>query len=258
MIYNLFLIFAILLLISCHIYYNFGYYFLNLFFKKELIMKYYYKYYNKYLTFILRLLMIKPRIINSIPIQSDKRNILIYNHSSILDSLFVGYICNENRITYDNLKTVSRYSRKNFQNKTMKFLDNLIVKNNLKDDIKNLNLIIKKWKSNTKLNVVIFPEGTITTNENLEKSKYKFLLEPKIGIINSLLEKMDYDNIYDITICYHIKNKKLIGEKNIILNMLNPKLSVTIMIKKINNDFDINELWDSKDKLIYDILNKYD
>ena len=84
------------------------------------------------------------------------------------------------------------------------------------------------------------------------------MLEPKNGIINSLLEKMEYENIYDITICYRIGNKKLIGEKDIILNMLNPKLSIQIIIKKISNNFDINELWDIKDKLIYDILNKYD
>lgn len=247
----------IFLIISCYIYFYFGY-ILILVLPKKLVLSYY-SYFLNYLHNIAKITNIykKIKIIGNI---KNNNNLLIINHSSIYDNLLLGYILTRNNINYLQLKTVSKESR-NIQNKINQYLGHLLVNKNLKNDTVKLRKINNNWKKINNINVILFPEGTIVTEKNLLKSKFDYLLSPKIGIYNNLVNLISFKNVYDITFCYSLNGKKLAGEKNILLNISHPNIKIDIIIKDVTKhhkqDNFLNNLWKKKDKVIDNILKKY-
>ena len=247
----------IFLIISCYIYFYFGY-ILILVLPKKLVLSYY-SYFANYGHNIVKITNIykKIRIIGNI---KNNRNLLIFNHSSVFDNLLIGYILTRNNINYLQLKSISKESR-NIQNKINQYLGHLLINKSLKNDIVKLRKINNNWKKINNINVILFPEGTIATEKNLLKSKFNYLLSPKIGIYNNLVNLISFKNVYDITICFSLNGKKLAGEKNIFLNISNPNIIIDIIIKDVTKqhkqDNFINNLWKKKDKVIDNILKKY-
>ena len=250
---NLYLI-NIFLIISCYIYFYFGYVLILVLPKKSVLS--YYSYFLNYLHNIIKITNIYKKI-KLIGIINNNRNLLIFNHSSVFDNLLIGYILTKNRINYLQLKTISKESR-NIQNKINQYLNHLLIKKNIKNDIVQLKKICNTWKKINNLNIILFPEGTIVTEKNLLKSKFKYLLPPKIGIYNHLINMINFENVYDITFCFSINGKKLLGEKNILLNISHPNIKIDIIIKDVTKHHKqsnfLNNLWKKKDNMIDDIL----
>ena len=124
------------------------------------------------------------------------------------------------------------------------------------------------------LNIILFPEGNIFLKNNINNdfkkilflkkiniNNYNQVLYPNNGIFellkNNLSKKLKY--IYNLTVIYHIDNKRIIGEKNIILNLSNPKLKIIVDIQKINinkiNDTWLFKEWDRKNKWINNLID---
>ena len=107
-------------------------------------------------------------------------------------------------------------------------------------------------RENKPLQIILFPEGNIY-NKNL--SNYNNLLNPTNGIFELLRYKLsEIENVYDFTILYKIKNKRLIGEYEIITNLSNDDLEISVEMEKYNiSQIDekwIFNVWDKKDKVI--------
>ena len=63
------------------------------------------------------------------------------------------------------------------------------------------------------------------------------------GIFNLLISKFEeIKNIYDLTIIYKLKDKRLIGEYEILFNLSNPNLEIIINLDRYENK-NIDELW---------------
>ena len=129
-------------------------------------------------------------------------------------------------------------------------------------DIEATKKACEKFK-NIPVTIANFPEGTRFNKEKHKKqnSPYKHLLLPKAGGLAIVLSSIELETILDVTIIYH---------NNFSLKyFLSGELKkVTIIVKKIEitedligdyiNDLDfkkgfqkrINEIWESKDKLI--------
>ena len=103
---NLYLI-NIFLIISCYIYFYFGYVLILVLPKKSVLS--YYSYFLNYLHNIIKITNIYKKI-KLIGIINNNRNLLIFNHSSVFDNLLIGYILTKNRINYLQLKTISKES----------------------------------------------------------------------------------------------------------------------------------------------------
>jgi hypothetical protein len=84
---------------------------------------------------------------------------------------------------------------------------------------------------------------------------FKFLLFPHSGIFSLLISKFDeIKNIYDLTIVYKLKDKRLIGEYEILSNLSNPNLEIIINLDKYENrniyELWLYKVWEKKDTLI--------
>ena len=186
-------------------------------------------------------------------IDEKKWGILVANHNSIIDCLVLVKLFMSNNIGWNDIKTVSRISKRMIQNKVLNIFDMLLLKKNLLDDTHNLNRILHKWRRENKpLQIILFPEGNIY-NKNL--SNYNNLLNPTNGIFELLRYKLsEIENVYDFTILYKIKNKRLIGEYEIITNLSNDDLEISVEMEKYNiSQIDekwIFNVWDKKDKVI--------
>lgn len=246
----------IILILSCYLYFYFGY-ILILVLPKKLVLSYY-SYFLNYLHNIVKITNIykKIRIIGNI---KNNNNLLIFNHSSVFDNLLIGYILTRNNINYLQLKTVSKESR-NIQNKINQYLGHLLINKNPKNDIVKLRKINNNWKKINNINVILFPEGTIVTEKNLLKSKFDYLLSPKIGIYNNLVNFISFKNVYDITFCFSLNGKKILGERNILGNISHPNIRIDIIITDVTKQHKQNNflytLWENKDKMIDSILKK--
>ena len=66
------------------------------------------------------------------------------------------------------------------------------------------------------------------------------------------------ENIYHLTIVFKIKNKRLVGEKEIINNLSNSNLQIIVSMSKTNNknidDLWLFKRWENSDNLIDKIL----
>lgn len=253
LIFNIFILF----LINLYIYIV---PFLNLFLKKKTIKKYFFKNYIKNSIKLLKLTNIPNKIIfkNKTKINKKTWNMIISNHTSIIDNIIIIILVNKSKLNWNNGRTVSKISSKKTQNKILKFFDCLLINKNLYHDSNVINSTLINWKKEKKpLNIILFPEGNIFLKNNLntDKNKINFLnklninnydqvLFPNIGIFellkNYLSKNIKY--IYNLTVIYHIDNKRLYGEKNIFLNLTNPKLKITVDIQEININ-DINDTW---------------
>lgn len=253
MIKTIFFLFAILLL---YLYYYFG--IVISLISIKLFTKYISIYINL-VNFVIFLFGINNKInFNNIDIiKNDNKinnNLFIFNHSSIIDNMMICFIFYKNRINSNDIRTISKISSRNIQNKVMKLLDNLLVSKNLKKDIISMKKIIKKWK-NKNINVILFPEGT-TVQKN-HKTNYKYLIKPFEGIFNSLIELHKFDNVYDVTIIYYKNNKKLVGEKDILFNLFDNDFKIHINIKPIEKDkCNLKNIWVEKDNYIDNIINE--
>ena len=169
------------------------------------------------------------------------------NHNSIFDNFILAKISEYNDFKWKNIRTVSGVSSsRSIQNRTLELHECLLLRKNISDDIKNLNLIKNKWiNCQYPLQIILFPEGTIyeditlreQSDKRLEKiinHSFKNVLCPKIGIFSSLIETFSdkIDNIYDITAVYTYKNKRIYGELNILDHISKPEFKIEVKIGK--------------------------
>lgn len=142
-----------------------------------------------------------------------------------------------------------------------------LVNRKLKEDTNTLNKISYKWRRENKpLQIILFPEGTNFNRRKLSKENSEFLkknsirecknlLFPYSGIFNLLISKFEeIKNIYDLTIIYKLKDKRLIGEYEILFNLSNPNLEIIINLDRYKNknidELWLYKLWEKKDALL--------
>ena len=231
--------------------------FLNYFFNsKEKMKNIFYKNYFYYVTKIFMFLGIYNKIeFNNCSICKNSKNLLIENHNSILDFFIFGCILNNNKMSFLDLKTVSK-PQSNIEKSTLEMFDCLIVSEDNNITYKNINKIKDKLKKSKKSFVIsLSPEGTIFNKKDKLTSKqidylkknnikiYKNVLFPHIGIFNLLIEKIKFDNIYVLSTLYKINNRRLIDEEEILLNLNNPNLKILFSFEKFRNNKNINDKW---------------
>lgn len=179
-------------------------------------------------------------------------NLIICNHSSFIDNFIASKFYALNNINWFDIKTVSHPSNL-IEEYFLTLFNFFITTKNLKNDVNYFNKLLYKWrKNNKKYQIILYPEGTIYENQN---SNYQNLLNPKTGIFNLLINKIpEIKYIYDLNIIYKIKNKRLIGDYEIIMNLVNPDFEIIVQVNKyLNKNLDNDWLlknWDLKDKWI--------
>ncbi|VVU95032.1 hypothetical protein CPAV1605_757 [seawater metagenome] len=190
-------------------------------------------------------------LINSLEIKNTM-NLIIMNHSSICDNFILSRILGEN-FEWNNIRTVSGYSNRSVQNKTLELHDCLLVDKDIQKDLPKLKKIRNKWlNSKDVIQIILFPEGTIYDDialasqsekdkkivQRLLKYKFKNLLIPKVGIFVSIMDlfKNDLGKIYDVTAIYLVGNKRIYGELEILDNIGNPDFHINIHIKEYSVD----------------------
>ena len=141
LIFNIFILF----LINLYIYIV---PFLNLFLKKSTIKNFFFNNYIKNSIKLLNLTSLPNKIIfkNNIQINNKTFNLIISNHTSIIDNVILFKLANKSNIDWNSGRTVSRISSKKTQNKILHFFDCLLVNKNLSQDYKTINSTLKKWK----------------------------------------------------------------------------------------------------------------
>ena len=241
--------------------------FLMYFYKNSTTMKKkWYKNYEGLMNTVSKNINIYNSIIlnNPIKINSKKFNLIIMNHSSILDNFILSKLLVYNNFGWNDIRTVSRISTRSIQNKTLKIQGSLLLSKNLQQDINSLKKIVNVWKkSQDCIQIILFPEGTIYSDEkNNQENNYKHLLTPKIGIYNLLLESFGQNikYIYDITAVYTSGKKRVEGELNILDTLSKNNLSVNVTMEEfklsdiINDKKWLYKRWGKKDDWINNIL----
>ena len=218
--------------------------------------KIFYSYYIYIINLFFFSIGIKNKIIflNQPIICKQKWNLLVLNHNSVFDSIILAIICEYNKISFNNIRSISKYSYKKLQNYAFTIFDFFLTKKNMKQDIKNIHSIKNKWiKANIPIQIILYPEGTIFLNQitnfkqkqflnNININDYKHVIFPHNGIFNLLIENFNIEYIYHINILYKINNKRLIGEWDILTNLANPKLEIIVSFNQFNN-YRIDPFW---------------
>ena len=222
----------------------------------------FYKKYGTFMDTIFYLSGLKAKI-KDVKVEKVKidgwRNLIILNHcSAILDNLVLAHFLRQNNFDWNNLRTVSRISKKKTsQNKILSFFDSLLLTKNLKHDQAILAKTLAKWhNTNLPLNIVLFPEG-VTFEPGTHKKygkNYKNVLAPKSGLFQLLIKGMRFKHVYSIDILYKLKNRRLSGDKDILFHMADPDFTIVVQlhktdITKINEEWIYSE-WIRKDKWI--------
>ena len=248
--------------------------FLTVFYNKNSALKN--KWYQNYIVMgnrVSKAIYIYDNIVINSPIllRKEKFNLLLMNHSSILDNFILSKLLENSGFSWNDLRTISRVSSRKIQNSTLEIHGSLLVSQDLKNDINNFRKVRNKWKmSKDTIQIILFPEGmiyqenTYSSQPNLSKTKYKHLLLPKTAIYNILLEnfKNDIRYIYDITTVYILKNKRVMGELAILDALSKNDLKIYVDIKEyrlkdiIYNENWLYERWKEKDLWIDNTLNK--
>jgi hypothetical protein len=180
----------------------------------------------------------------------NKKNLLLLNHNSILDNMVLAKIfAGINSIGWNKLRTISRISSRNIQNKALKIQGNLLISKDFQQDISACKEKIEEWKNSQEdLQIILCPEGTIyqkntffsdsekkvlNNSLNKENTQWQQVLFPKTGIFNFLIDNMkeEIKNIYDISCVYLLDGKRIHGEKNIIGNIHNKNFKVMVKMK---------------------------
>ena len=208
------------------------------------------------------------KINNYHKIDNNVWNLIISNHNSIFDDIILSKLFIDNDIKWLDIRTVSKKSRINLQNYALNIFDMFLVNRKLKEDTNTLNKISYRWRREHKpLQIILFPEGTTFNRRKLSKEsseflknnsirEYKNLLFPFSGIFNLLISKffLEIKNIYDLTIIYKLKDKRLIGEYEILFNLSNPNLEIIINLDRYENknidELWLYKLWEKKDALL--------
>lgn len=238
----------------------------NFFINKNRVQKIYANYVN-YIYSIIDNSNINIKINNYNKIDNNVWNLIISNHNSIFDNIILSKLFMDNNIKWLNIRGVQKKSRRNIQNYALNIFDMFLVNKNLKEDTDSLNKLSYKWRRENKpLQIILFPEGTIFNRQKLLKEnseflkknsirEYKNLLFPHSGIFSLLISKFDeIKNIYDLTIVYKLKDKRLLGEYEILSNLSNPNLEININLDRYENknidELWLYKLWEKKDILI--------
>ena len=161
----------------------------------------------------------------------------------------------DNNLNSNNLKTISKYSKKNLQNEALKMYNMVLLKRKWNDDIKYLNKMVYKWENeNRNQQIAMFPEGSILIEKKI--TTYNNLSNLHTGYFNYIINKVrNVKYIYDLTIIYKVNNRILIGEKDIFYNFLtNPEFKIIINFdkhekKNISEDW-LEKIWKKKDDFI--------
>lgn len=198
----------------------------------------------------------------------DTKNLIIMNHTSIIDNLIISKLFEKNNLNWNHIRTVSRISSRKIQNKTLKLHDSLLIDKSIQNDIKQIQEIRKKWSKKNDAQIILFPEGIIYQKSEYLKQrpikilgqvyKYKNVLNPKNGILNLIYHyfKKDIKNIYDITTVFlDKKDTRIYGELNILNHLASKNLLVKVKVEKYDIDALADEkwiynLWEKKDKWI--------
>lgn len=258
--------FIILIFLSSIYFYLYFSLILNYFFNIKVI-RYFFSYYFNYVNIIINITNLSNKIffLNKIKINKNENNLIIINHNSILDHLIIFKLGNINNFGWNDIRTVSRISSKKLQNKILKLFDSFLVTKKYKTDLNYFKYIKKKWlETNKPLQFILYPEGTIfNNNSNNKYTKFhirelKNLMYPHSGIFNLIKNNIKIENIYHLTIVFKIKNKRLVGEKEILSNLSNSNLQIIVSMSKTNNknidDLWLFKRWENSDNLIDKIL----
>ena len=136
--------------------------FLMYFYKNSTTMKKkWYKNYEGLMNTVSKNINIYNSIIlnNPIKINSKKFNLIIMNHSSILDNFILSKLLVYNNFGWNDIRTVSRISTRSIQNKTLKIQGSLLLSKNLQQDLNSLKKIVNVWKkSQDCIQIILFPE----------------------------------------------------------------------------------------------------
>lgn len=187
--------------------------------------------------------------------EKNKWGIIISNHKSVLDNIIIMIIMTDNNLNSNNLKTISKYSKKNLQNEALKMYNMVLLKRKWNDDIKYLNKMVYKWENeNRNQQIAMFPEGSILIEKKI--TTYNNLSNLHTGYFNYIINKVrNVKYIYDLTIIYKVNNRILIGEKDIFYNFLtNPEFKIIINFdkyekKNISEEW-LEKIWKKKDDFI--------
>jgi hypothetical protein len=201
---------------------------------------------------------------NPIKIKKQKMNLIIMNHSSILDNFILSKLLAYNNFSWNDIRTISRISTRSIQNKTLKIHGSLLLSKNLQQDLNSLKKIVNVWKkSQDCIQIILFPEGIIYSDViNNQKNNYKHLLTPKIGMYNLLLDSFNQNikYVYDITAVYTSGKKRVEGELNILDALSKNNLDINLTMEEfklsdiINDKKWLYKRWEYKDTWINDTL----
>ena len=203
-------------------------------------------------------------------------NLLIFNHTSLLDNYILTIIAENSNISWNDIRSISRISRRKIQNRVLKSHEMFLVSGNLNIDTQTFNDLWIKWKrSNDVIQIVLFPEGIIyndtTKDKPITKSekyilknilkidKFDNLLFPHIGAYNLIINKLknQIKNVYDISILYqNNQGKRIINEEVLLDHLARNDLKINIKIehhnieKVIKDRYWLFKIWKKKDEWI--------
>ena len=204
----------------------------------------------------------------------DKRKwgLVIANHSSILDNLVLALLFRENGLTWNDMRTVSRISRKRIQNKVLRLFDSLLLNKEIAHDVQEFAQILPKWRAAGPLQIILYPEGTIYTGEGITAAQssyltglhvdpYTHVVFPSNGIFEMLIDRVAPDYVYDVSIIYKCNGRRLIGEKDILLNIHRDGVEIIVELKRdersaLNRNW-LYRTWGAKDAWLNAALNQH-
>jgi 1-acyl-sn-glycerol-3-phosphate acyltransferase len=244
----------------------------NLFYSTPAQMRLaWYTHYGKFIAFVARKtgLTKKIKIAGETTIEKNKKGVLLLNHSSVVDNLIVALLLNQNEMNWNDMRTISRISRKTVQNKVLRLFDSLLVNKDIYHDMAEFNRVLPKWQAAGPVQIILYPEGTIFMPEtgiapaqtrflnSIQVKPYTQVLFPNNGIFELLIDRVKPDYVYDISIMYTLKGLKglkgqrLCGEKDILSNLHRDEFNIQVYITKYAPDAIhpnwLYRLWEKKD-----------
>jgi hypothetical protein len=230
--------------------------------------KRFYDRYADFIVFISRHMGLSSKIrFETDEIKGETWGLILLNHCSIVDNLVLAHI---KGVKWNDLRTISRISSKKLQNYILSLFDSLLINKDILHDMKQLKKILPLWRRAGKpLNLVLYPEGGIYMGHGLSEKErgyldrldlppYEHLVFPSNGMCAAITSALKIDYIYDISLVYLLKGKRLIGEKEILLNLASRDLQIHVKMKRIpwrsENDL-LYKLWSEKDQWINKKIN---